>query len=62
MVANLEQITELTKRLIGFRSNTAQNANRALDFARRLALGLPMPGADKLTAEELAQQKQAMKE
>lgn len=37
-------------------------ANRALDFARRLALGLPMPGADKLTAEELAQQKQAMKE
>ena len=33
MVANLEQITELTKRLIGFRSNTAQNANRALDFA-----------------------------
>ena len=37
-------------------------ANRALDFARRLALGLSMPGADKLTAEELAQQKQAMKE
>ena len=33
MVANLEQMTELTKRLIGFRSNTAENANRALDFA-----------------------------
>lgn len=36
-------------------------ANRALDYARRLALGLPMPGADKLSAEELAQQKQAMR-
>lgn len=33
MGANLEQITELTKRLIGFRSNTKENANRALDFA-----------------------------
>ncbi len=36
-------------------------ANRALDYARRLALRLPMPGADKLSAEELAQQKQAMR-
>lgn len=29
-------------------------ANRALDFARRLALGLPMPGARKLSEEERA--------
>lgn len=36
-------------------------ANRALDYARRLALRLPMSGADKLSAEELAQQKQAMR-
>lgn len=35
-------------------------ANRALDFARRLALGLPMPGAEKLSAEERAAMEQAM--